>query len=650
MNLAETADAITDYLLDDRFKQAVLINGDWGTGKTYFANEILTTKIQHKGYDIIRYSLYGANSCEQIKNDINSEILIHIVGKKSRIPDKALHFAPYIFEIVAKKLEIDFDNVEKWTENIDFDTSKFVIIFDDLERATTEINDILGLINSFVENEKMKVVILANENEIGSSRISSDLPGKFYIAKDKNIILPDEKSGYTQHSHQEVKTGLKYDQLIERTKSIFSKDIVYNSIKEKLIGLSISLTVDFYEVYGNIINDYARNSSTKQMLTKFKGVALDLFQLENCRNLRTLIFAVITFDKICTALNDLSEPGCTIEYNIEEYNKAFDNLLKEILKYVIFESIKYKAGSNLSKNEKSESSLHLSSRIHAGMSEFKFVYLLIHFHEFNAVEVRNFVSDKIKSMLEDQNEEQEKNNLSFYRLCSWEWINLSDKKVIENTNQLFAELKSERYDTRFFKHIIVFLLQLDLNFQEKLEEVEHKKDEYIALMKTYVINHEINYELLDQLELFDVDNEFGKKYNKLVEPLISAFNDKKFASQQKNFENLFAGDDWENRFHKFCEENLDSFLKNKSFLSSIPFSAMNERLKYASNIQLKQFTSDICHIYNFSNLHEFYHTDAPILEEIICKFKDMAQNCDCTTKLTLNLCIDRLSRKLDLLK
>ena len=32
MNLAETADAITDYLLDDRFKQAVLINGDWGTG------------------------------------------------------------------------------------------------------------------------------------------------------------------------------------------------------------------------------------------------------------------------------------------------------------------------------------------------------------------------------------------------------------------------------------------------------------------------------------------------------------------------------------------------------------------------------------------------------------------------------------------
>ena len=52
MNLAETADAITDYLLDDRFKQAVLINGDWGTGKTYFANEILTTKIQNKGYDI----------------------------------------------------------------------------------------------------------------------------------------------------------------------------------------------------------------------------------------------------------------------------------------------------------------------------------------------------------------------------------------------------------------------------------------------------------------------------------------------------------------------------------------------------------------------------------------------------------------------
>ena len=39
-------------------------------------------------------------------------------------------------------------------------------MFDDLERASLDINEILGYINNFVEHDNIKVIIIANENEI----------------------------------------------------------------------------------------------------------------------------------------------------------------------------------------------------------------------------------------------------------------------------------------------------------------------------------------------------------------------------------------------------------------------------------------------------------------------------------------------------
>ena len=37
----EIIDLLLDYVKDKRYKQAVLIDGKWGTGKTYFVKEIV---------------------------------------------------------------------------------------------------------------------------------------------------------------------------------------------------------------------------------------------------------------------------------------------------------------------------------------------------------------------------------------------------------------------------------------------------------------------------------------------------------------------------------------------------------------------------------------------------------------------------------
>jgi KAP family P-loop domain len=43
---------------------------------------------------------------------------------------------------------------------------KSILIFDDLERCKVEISSLLGYINYFVEQQEMKVIIIANESVI----------------------------------------------------------------------------------------------------------------------------------------------------------------------------------------------------------------------------------------------------------------------------------------------------------------------------------------------------------------------------------------------------------------------------------------------------------------------------------------------------
>lgn len=64
-----------------------------------------------------------------------------------------------------EKIGFESDDLNELLSTIEFDKSKIIIIFDDLERVGIEINEVLGIINSFVECHKTKVIIIANEKK-----------------------------------------------------------------------------------------------------------------------------------------------------------------------------------------------------------------------------------------------------------------------------------------------------------------------------------------------------------------------------------------------------------------------------------------------------------------------------------------------------
>ena len=80
MDLNKKAEIIADYIKDSRYTQAVLINGAWGVGKTHFVDKILLKEL--KDYIVIRYSLYGVQSAEQVISELRKEMLIKLIENK----------------------------------------------------------------------------------------------------------------------------------------------------------------------------------------------------------------------------------------------------------------------------------------------------------------------------------------------------------------------------------------------------------------------------------------------------------------------------------------------------------------------------------------------------------------------------------------
>lgn len=137
-------------------RYAVLINGPWGIGKTFLVKRFLNQHFAKSSEEYVYLSLYGLSSLEEINEALMAAIYPALNSKAAKIAGHAL------------KAALKFGGVELEFEKGDF-LNKFkakLYVFDDLERCEMDLNQVLGYINEFVEQDECKVVIIANEKEI----------------------------------------------------------------------------------------------------------------------------------------------------------------------------------------------------------------------------------------------------------------------------------------------------------------------------------------------------------------------------------------------------------------------------------------------------------------------------------------------------
>ncbi|AZL69518.1 P-loop NTPase fold protein [Pseudomonas oryziphila] len=144
------------YLAHSNPRFAVMLNGDWGIGKTHLLRTYLS---KHSSETYAYVSLYGLNSFSEIDELIITDV--HPVLDGSLV--KAI-------ESLGKSTLAYFNLQTDLGRKLLFNRYKRPIyIFDDLERCGLAPEKVLGYINQFVEHENKRVIIIANEQEFGKN-------------------------------------------------------------------------------------------------------------------------------------------------------------------------------------------------------------------------------------------------------------------------------------------------------------------------------------------------------------------------------------------------------------------------------------------------------------------------------------------------
>jgi Cdc6-like AAA superfamily ATPase len=168
---------------------AVLLKGQWGSGKTWFIDKYCE-KLKENKQKCLYVSLYGVTTFAEIEDQFFQQLHPVLSSKGMAVTGK-------IFKgLLRLSLKIDLDGDSKDDASVspqipeinlpDYlkNTDQCILIFDDLERCKIDLGNILGYINSFVEHQGLKVIIIANEVEL----LRTDNTRKDESSKQKIVI------------------------------------------------------------------------------------------------------------------------------------------------------------------------------------------------------------------------------------------------------------------------------------------------------------------------------------------------------------------------------------------------------------------------------------------------------------------------------
>lgn len=169
MKNEELNEYIKNFYCQKNVSGALMISGEWGIGKSHYIEKSLIPFFE-KNLDkkkVIKISLYGLKSLEELNKCLYFECLL---GKLNRF--KKLHIGKIVGKTIIRNvsnvfdidLKIDDNDLRKLYENVNLE--KKLIIFEDIERSRISILDFMSFIYNLVDQDKVKVLLVANENEI----------------------------------------------------------------------------------------------------------------------------------------------------------------------------------------------------------------------------------------------------------------------------------------------------------------------------------------------------------------------------------------------------------------------------------------------------------------------------------------------------
>lgn len=436
---------IDKYLLDKTYPYAIMIDGAWGSGKTFFIKQYIDSQLNNKHY--IYISLYGMTDIREINKQIRIQ---YYYGSK---------FAKQKYELTRLGTSIAFDILEKKgikekyiNQCLDLikkgciNGSNIVLILDDLERSTVSILDILGHVNGLVEHQGYKVILLANEKEIDCEIDNLEL--KYLVAKDSNVIEENGDLLFKNSCLKKVQQNvdrqsdenkeITFEELRDRVSKLFFEKSRYNFIKEKVIGKTFvfkpNIKIAIAEILKNISSYYKNNRNHDyykrlfELITNKENEVSEIMEQQSYINLRTYQFFLSKIFILYESLkNDNNSNNTNIYYLIDTYYI-----------FIFKECLSFKQDKNQELN-------------------------------FNLLE--NLLSDYIRGVENSSDEQFVEKIWKFYDIVNsnddidiavkaiYDWSGLNGIKIKEN----FSSLKenADKIDFMLYKRILSSLVYID---------------------------------------------------------------------------------------------------------------------------------------------------------------------------------------------
>ena len=156
---------------DDIGLQALVLHGEWGSGKTYYCENDLKAALKDKGVKTCRVSLFGVSDYDEICNRVLASRLHIYENAKDRVGTAMNVFKKSAIEAGTSVLSSKLADLGiQVSVNSDLmlsliDMTKVLVILDDCERSgfAQDGRTFLGFVNNMVENHGWHVMLVRNQ-------------------------------------------------------------------------------------------------------------------------------------------------------------------------------------------------------------------------------------------------------------------------------------------------------------------------------------------------------------------------------------------------------------------------------------------------------------------------------------------------------
>lgn len=568
MTTEHIEDIFSDYITTDKTQFAILLNGSWGCGKTYFWKYTLENIAKQNNYKTIYVSLNGINKIEILDHQLFIKLLPFISNQENKtIKNATTFFSNVLNKLSNHYLKSSLSEIFKGVSIDTFNFSKYIICFDDLERCQIPVKEVLGFINNLVEHKNLKTIILAHEPEI-------------------------------------------------------IKGEGYERIKEKVIGRDLKFELDIASTLPNLFEKYKDNTDFYNFISNQTSVITDILIEYKQDNLRIISFYLDIVSKIYPVLKNadpkyiqeiiLFSAIIAIEYKkggltSSDYTdfKGLDIIDEHYYSIHIARTTK-KSGQEDSERVKKYAEVFYEKYLDKKVKTYFFypsIYSYVLSGYFDKIEFENEVNKRYPEIIPKEIQ-------AFRALLNYKFRELSDedfKTLTKNVLQYAEEGKYFIYDYVQIANFFYYFLNNKL-ISESKEEIDDVIKKGLEIARKQKV---INSRILDNLLHFADENPDVTEIKRLVKEIHDEIKKEEYVANGNELIDCLVNKDEYELSDIFKKHEL-----SKDFFRYADDKLLFETLLKIPNKQLFNFTELLQSRYTSSNIGEFLFDDSEFLSKL----------------------------------